>query len=283
MTTETVETKKSTIRELGPTLPLGVVGPSGARGREIGVRPWRIKEEKELGRLRAKHSDANINLSKYISIVVSTMCTRLGGADFESVADPLHKQIAVSSMLVPDVFYAYIWLRIQAIGPELVLNMKCPKCRSEFKYEADLLSTEVVVPENPDKVSWTYKLQTPISLRGKQVSNLHLGPMPWASLENAQTFSNDLASGRAAAILGSVRRLGDDEHETVLAPDELDEMTKRDFEALSDEINERHLGPVMAVEVVCPMQRCDFTWHTPLDWGYDSFFSNSSVSRAKKS
>ena len=115
--TEVEKTQKSvytqTIQERGPVLPLGIADSGGNYHQDISVKPWRMKEERELGELRDQNKDAN--LAKYVSMVLSTMCTRLGPHDFTNMEFD-HKRLVISQMFMADVFYAYVWLRIQALG-----------------------------------------------------------------------------------------------------------------------------------------------------------------------
>lgn len=268
---------KTTQAELGNMLPIGVVSASGARGRVFAMRPWRLKEERELGKLRAQHADAL--LTQYISMILATMCQTIGGQDMEKLGDMDARKLFVSQMFVPDVFYTYLSLRIAAIGPELALTLKCPRCNTEIpKFMADLTSTEVwKLPDGSvDLANWDYKFMDPIQLRGKTVTGLRLGPARWSSLEEADIAKGDSGTAKAVSILGSARGFLGDPQDVALAPHELDEMTKRDVEGLVAMINDKGLGPVMAVDVKCKRDRCQRNFLAPIDWGYDSFFSTSS-------
>ncbi|MGD9749381.1 MAG: hypothetical protein AB7W59_00135 [Acidimicrobiia bacterium] len=279
--TEAAENKdthliKTTQAALGTSLPVGVVSASGQRSRDFAIRPWRLKEEKELGKLRAQHGDAT--LTQYVSMILATMCTKLGGVDLESLGDVTKRRLFVSTMYVADVFYTYLTLRINAIGPEMSLKLKCPKCGHDFDFMADLTTTEIWQLKDGDlsAAEWTFKFKDPIQLRSKTVTGLRLGPARWSSMEDADVAKGDMGTAKAVAIIGSTIGFLDDSTSIVLAPHELDEMSKRDVEALLNEINDHGLGPVMSVEAKCKRERCGREFMAPIDWGYDSFFSISS-------
>lgn len=265
---------KTTQAALGTALPVGVAGGSGARARDLALRPWRLKEERELGKLRAQHSEAS--LTQYVSMIIATMCSRLGALDLDKVTDLNQRRVFVSQMYTADVFYTYLTLRIHAIGPEMSLKLKCPHCRHEFDFMADLSTTEVWQLADGHNGEWVYKLMDPFQARGKTVTGFRLGPSRWASMEDADVAKGDMGSLKAVAILGSVKGFADDPNDIVMLQQEMDEMSKRDVEKLVTEINDRGLGPVMSVEAKCTRERCQRTFHAPIDWGYDSFFSTSS-------
>jgi hypothetical protein len=272
---QTEKHTKTDIAKYGPTLPMGVAGPTGVPAREIVVRPWRLKEEKELGKLRAQNQDAT--LTQYVTMVLATMCSKLGAVDFDTVKDFAARRLVISQMFVPDVFYAYIWLRIHAIGHELDLKLKCPYCRHEDKITADLRTTEVWVPKDPKAAEWECTLKHPLQLRGKTVTGFRMGPQRWSALETADIASGDTGAMKALTILGSVRGFLGDPMDIPLAPHELDELTKQDVERLVAALDDNMVGPVMSVEAKCVKERCGKTWNAPIDWGYDRFFSTSST------
>lgn len=271
--------RKSTIQAMGASLPIGTVGTTGGKAiKDFTLRPWRMAEEKELGRLRAQHQDAT--LTQYVSMVLATMCMRLGAFGIESMKSFAEKRLAVSQMYMADVYYAYVWLRIQAMGPELALKLKCPFCRTDFNFTGDLNSTEVYVPtaDGDKALEWEFKLSQPVSLRGKQVAGFRMGQPRWSALDTADVAQGDSGAGKALVINGSIRGFIGDDTEVVLAPDELDQvLVKRDLERLVVAIDKHMLGPVMSIEAECTAERCKKTWNAPIDWGYDRFFSVSST------
>jgi len=183
---QAAETKKTgpntstvTLKKLGAKLPLGILNGDGTYSGDIAVRPWRMKEERELGELRDSHRDGNV--AQYVGMVLATMCTKLGPHNFEGMKFE-ERRIIVGQMYMGDVFYAYIWLRIQAMGHQLNMNLTCPNCERKFPFVADLESTEVIAADNLKDAKWEYKLHTPIKLRDTMVKSLLIGPARWNGL-----------------------------------------------------------------------------------------------------
>lgn len=262
-----------TIKDLGPMLPLGLAA-GDTYHKEFGVKPWRLKEERELGALRDAHNDATI--FQYVGMVMATMLTHLGPHDFTQESMKFEqKRLLVGQLCMGDVFYMYIWLRIQALGPELGLNFKCPGCSKKIdNFDADLNSVEITTADNMAEASWEHHLYNPFQVRGKMVETLVIGPPRWNSLEMMP--GNGFGVAKPSVIRASVMGFGTKEEaeNVVITDSELDEMSKRDIETLIHEINSKAIGPNMAVEGNCP--HCDFAFKMPIDWGYDNFFAVSS-------
>lgn len=266
--------KKTTLGEQGPTLPLGVLGPDALYHKDLAVKPWRMKEERELGALRDANKDSN--MARYVSMILGSMCTKIGTHEFgdSAVADAA-KQLAIGQMFTPDVFYSYIWLRIQAMGPELVLSLKCPKCPHKIdNYVANLASVEVNVVEKLADACWEYKLQHPVNVRSAEVTHFVLGPTRWNALEMMK--GSGVGAAKPAMIKASIHAIGTLEanKEMVLTEGDLDELTKRDIEAMTRLIDKHSIGPNMSIEGKCPA--CSHEFRMAIDWGYDSFFGDSS-------
>jgi len=261
------------MKDQGARLPLGVEGPDGSFRKDISVRPWRMKEERELGALRDQNKDANV--AQYVSMVLGSMCTRLGLHDFEQPQMKLQqKQLAVGQMFIGDVFYAYVHLRLQTLGPELLLNLTCPGCQNKIEnFAADLNTVEVQTCEKLADACWEYHLHSPITIRGKEVTDLVMGPARWNALEMLK--GGGIGTAKPAMIQASVHALGtiEDSHQAVITEAELDEMSKRDIEALTKLIDKHSIGPNMAVEGKCG--KCGRPFRLPIDWGYDGFFGDS--------
>lgn len=258
--------KNPTLKELGPSLPLGIPDGAGKLHKDIAWKPWRMTEERELSE---KVGDKSLNMGQHVAYVLATMCTRLGPHDFNAM-EFVNRLLVVSQMSMGDVFYAYMWLRVQAIGPDLVLNLKLPK--GEARFTADLTSTEIVTAETQEQACFTYDLTTPIAIRGKPVQQFKLGPIKWGSTENVK--QNDYAN---KALLKSLTLrsaiIGADSFEQLTLTDaDLNELTKRDFEAMHSLMDARNIGPVMIVEDTYDGQ----PFKVGIDWRYDNFFAVSS-------
>lgn len=275
MTDESFKTKKTTLAELGPNLPIGLRSPSGSYETRLSARRWTLKEEKQLARFKAEES----TYTKYVSTVLGTMLSRIGPANFDEVTDIYARKVAVGQMYMADVFYAYVWLRIQAIGPELVVPVKCRKCNTEFNFTGDLNTTEVIIPADKEKVEWEFFLRDPIQVRSKTVSGFRIGQQIWARVESTDASDGD----KASIIMNSVRGFVGDldpngkPYDLDISSNELDELSKYDLEKLSRELNNKFLGANMTLDVTCVSEKCANMWVVPLNWMYDSFFAVSSA------
>ncbi len=268
-----------TLKEQGPRLPLGIVdAQTGNFTRDIAIRRWRMAEERALGELRDRKRDSNV--SQFVGAVLSVMCTRLGPHNFETMKEA-ERELAISQMYIGDVFYTYLWLRVQTLGPQLGLNLTCPACRHKHPMTVDLETTEISCAGTPESATWTYDLMEPFNTRQRPIETLTLGPARWNALETMGGNSGlNTGAAKASIIAGSIVNVAnwttkEGVPETIMLADtELDEMGKRDVERLTREIDERALGPDMSIEGACP--RCRYQYRMAMDWGYDSFFGDSS-------
>lgn len=257
---------KTTIAQRGAVLPLG----SESGGRSVAVRDWRMREERELGALRKENENAN--MAKYVAIVLGHMCTSLGGNDFVKETDPVRKHLSISMMWVPDVFYAYIYLRIKAMSEKLKVKLKSPYGGEPFDWTADLTTTEVACCEKLADAQWLYQLEYPFELRGKKVTQLLFGPQKWNALENLASNVN-IGAAKALVVISSlhgVPELGDN---VLIDESELDDMAKPDIERIAGYINDYGIGADMTMEAKDHAGR---PFNAVLDWTYDSFFGSSS-------
>jgi hypothetical protein len=271
-------TTKTTLAERGPLLPIGILGHDGKRHQDIAVRPWRMKEERALGRRREQNTEAGDNFGKYVSVVLSMMCTKLGTNDWSEMKtdNTSDRELVVSQMWMPDVFYAYCWLRLASLKPTIPMTLISPHAPgTKFDFEADIRTLEVVVPSSLDACMWEYTLNDPITLRSKRVTKLVLGPQRWSTVERIDDTS--MGTAKATVIASSIHQLpgafvdaGGRPVDVMILDDELDEMSKLDLETLTDEINKRGVGPILKVDAVCPKTKKPF--EAAIDWRFDRFF-----------
>lgn len=265
-----LEAKVITLKELGPNLPLGI--PKGeAFARDVAVRPWRYKEEKELGALREE--DQSQSVAQYVTTILAVMCTSLGGHNFEQMK-PIERRVIISQMWMGDVFYAYMWLRIQALGNILPVTLVCRTCNHEFPFDANLETTEVRIAESMEAVNWEYKLYTPITIRGEKVKAFKMGPARWGAMETLGDAAMDTGKAKGAIIAGSICGIVGDDTPMVVTESELEELVKLDIETLTKKLDDSAIGPNMSIE--CSCKRCRRTLIQAISWGYDNFFGISS-------
>lgn len=268
---------KTTVGDYGERLPVGIL-KDGILHKDISIKRWNTKGERELGAKVA--SDASI--AEYVSVIVANMCTHLGPHNMDELDDG-EKSLIVSTMYMADVFYAYTLIRIKAMGPRLRTMIKCPRpgCSVEFPYVGDLNTTDVVAVENIDDILWTYNLEEPIEIRKKTVTKFQMAYPKWTIMQEQRGNTNE-GEVKAHTILGAVVGLEDEETPVILTINEIDELSKIDYEGILEGINENYLGPKMAIEGECTKEVCTrfkrggekFVF--PIDWSYKNFFGSSS-------
>lgn len=269
------ETKRMTLAELGPRLPLGVVAGDGTVRKDLACKPWRGLEEREVGKMKAGSKE------DFVTKLLAYMYTTVGPHDFTTLKEE-EKRIIISSMFMGDVLYMYVWLRVQCIDKSLKMDLTCPRCPdgNEIPYDANLETIEVRTAENLEQVKWSYDLKIPFEIRGKEAKTLELAPTRWQTMEasiKAAIEAGDVNLGGAKMdiIQGCVRKIGGWD-EMVLVERDYDFMMKKDIERLTARIDEHEVGPDMSIKENCP--RCKRSFITSLDWGYESFFGDSSPS-----
>lgn len=258
---------KQTLGERGFLMPVGIVGSDTRLNKGFAFRPWRMKEERALGALRDQN---RMNVAQFVSIVLGTMLTRLGPHDFESMTLE-QRRVHVGQMFLPDVYYTYMRLRLEALGPELKVQMPCPRCGKDFSMGADLSTTEVSYLDDLTDFSVDYTLKRPFVVRGQEVCRILFGLPRWNALESVQGGSMNTGEAKSALILGSIKAI--EGMDALLAPHELDDLSKLDLETILRLLDDGQPGPVMSLEAVCP--HCQSKFDQSLDWGYDSFFGVS--------
>jgi len=193
--------------------------------------------------------------------------------------EPLpERRVVISMMTMPDVLYAYAWLRRESVGSEVKFDPRCPGCGHDFVFVADLDSMEVKVVSELKLALWEYELKVPITIRNKEVKKLTFGPARWNAVEalgNTGISELDVGATKSGIILGSIHSV-DGIGEMPLAEHELNDMVKYDIERLSFLVDEKAIGPDLSLEGECPRQRCGRKFKMPIPWTTDDFFAVSS-------
>lgn len=269
--------KIMTLGERGPVLPLGIADPSGALHRDLEFRRWTGAVMRDLGKKRGEGRE--LSMSEHVGLVLSVLATRIGPHDFTTLSRKEQK-LVISQMHMGDVFYAYCYARVQALGPQIVLDMACPVCRTEFKFEGDLNQLTLSVAEKIEDARWEYELRDPVEIRGAMVTRLAMGPALWHHVETAQVVNGaDIEGGKLAMVAGSIRGAVGRE-QFPLTSREIDEFSGSDIEGIVGELDEHHIGPDMRVETACPNRICRTKLNQPINWAYHYFFGPSSRSRS---
>lgn len=268
---DSLKTAKTTLKKQGAVLPLGFPDGNGGYARDIALRPWRMAEEKELGKLRSENENAS--MGQFVTMILATMCTKIGHHNLDAMKFA-ERQVVISQMFMGDVFYAYMWLRAQNLGAILELELICPFCKTKHPFDADLETTEVVVADSIEAASWEQALKFPFEIRGEKVTGLKMAPPRWATMEAIGDTGADSGSAKSGIIAGSVCGFTGKDTPVSITEGELNEMMKYDIEMLTRGVEDYDMGPNMAVDVKCP--RCKREAVHPMNWGYDNFFGISS-------
>ena len=266
--------KSSTLEEYGPRLCIGVADPAGDLQKAMETRTWRMKEERELGRLRDQQAEeGGANMAAYISMVLASLCPGLAG---KTMTASDMDRVTIGAMFMPDVFHAYCWLRFKTLGRHLPMKLKSPYTKKEFEWTADLGTVIIRSVEKVEDAFWKYELENPIEIRGKTVRSMLLGPPRWNSIEMLDPGTGQ-GMAKSEIIHASIYECPDvQEGPVALSPSELDNMTKPDIESLAKGINDNGIGPRMVLDVEDPTLSTKRTFEAPLDWSWDSFFGSSS-------
>lgn len=259
------------LKDLGPQLPLGVLCEDGSYDKTIEVKRWTAREELELGELREENKDSS--MPKYITMVLASMCTRIGPWDFEKMK-PVEKHLKISQMFAGDVLYLYCWLRYKSLGGELVMKLTCPNCDKDFDYNFDIENIEVKCGNMLEEFQWEYKLRDPFKIRDKKNSGFLMGPHRWNALETLGSVSSpNTGEVKLKVIHSNIQHLLDSPEVKIISEKELLDLTKIDLETLITRIDNDRLGPDMSFETKC---KCRRKFTRSIKWEFDDFFGVSS-------
>lgn len=258
------------LKDQGPNLPVGIV-VNGKRVRPFRARPFRLKEEKELSKL--KNEAKGMTIGKFVAEVISRMYATIGPHNLDSMK-PAERLLTVCQLTMADVLYLYLYLRYEALGHDepVVMKITCPACRVDYKWYGELGTMQVrVVPDDSLDLKRQCSLRDGIEIKGQPRKVVTLQPILWSAFLN-KSFNGPQHESDAVrgAICGAE---GVDQNPLVLTDKEMDELTKRDLNELVRDIDEHSPGPSLRIEPECPA--CQYKALMVLDWGWETFFSPS--------
>lgn len=269
---------KTTIGEYGDKLPIGILDRDGRLHKDIVCKPWKTRDERVLGQKIAPDA----GMIEHVPLVVANMCSRIGPHDMDAIPDA-EKSVIMSTMYMADVFYAYTLLRTKTMGHRLQLTVQCPRnsCGVTFPYVGDLRTTEVMAVEDIDSILRRVDLKDPITIRKKTVTHFMLSAPKWSVMDQGKGSMNE-ADIKAYVLQGTIVGLNNEEEPVSLTLNEIDELSKPDFEDLQENINQNFFGPKMGLEGKCTPDVCTrfkqggIDFKLPIDWTYRNFFGGSS-------
>lgn len=270
-----------TLKEQGPFLPVGYPG-SGTRIRPFHLRPFRLKEERELASYRDKGK--GMSIGKFVAGVMTRMVATVGPHSFDSMKEP-ERLLAISDLSMADVLYMYMWLRYEALGEEspIVMKLGCPKCKADIDFNADLGTLEVrVVPDHVTTLRRELKLRDGFKIKGHHVDVVELEPIKWGTFLKPEFNTANSGDREMETIRSSiVGAKGVKMSPLVIHDYEMDELTKYDVNLLTNDIEEHTPGPQMVVEPEC--SACGGESRQMINWqDFSGFFSMSSRPAKRK-
>jgi hypothetical protein len=260
---------------LGRFLPIGVL--HGAQlHRGFALRPFRMKEERELENIKARNP--GISMADFVASVMAHMFTSVGPwTNFASLTEA-ERRLIVSQMYLADVMYAYIQLRIEAIGTDIGFDLKCPACRKRWRWTADLSQTDVVVAEGgPASLTWLHELRDGLTTPKGEVRSLVLQPPRWHAMSGVRTRVDESPNEgdlKLQLIASGIRQAGD-HADLPITIDILEGLSKYDLERLSRSIDADTPGADLELESKCP--NCGTEFSHALNWSWGFFFGGSSL------
>lgn len=270
--------KDTTLGLYGYNLPIGIeLGTPPSLQKDFSFRPFRLIEERLIEEdLKKKKGGAHP--AQAVLTTLKIMLTRFAGIDFNTASEK-EKMSVLSSAYMTDILFAYLTLRVEALGEELEAPCKCPSCSTEWRWSADLRDLEVKVSDSVP--TFEFELRSPIRLGEKEVQRVRLYPPSWSTLVSMKTGSD--SSLKRGILLSSMREvfLDGDWVRRPLPPQVLDQLTKRDSELLIKVIDTEFPSIDLSIETECPS--CSHKGVETIQWSHSFIFGSSSLPMTKRS
>ena len=204
---------KTTIGELGPSLPMGVVvGNPPSLERQFDTKEYYWEEEQELNKIRSKKDGPGQHPGKTVTEVLNFMLTAWGGnKDFQDT-NAKNRRHAIDSAFMTDVLYGYVHLRIQALGSIYASEVNCAACGHDWTWRTDLNGAEVTVPEKAEDLDKKYKLIKPVKFGDKIYDTVHLKPPPWSAVSQHPMGRSNAGQVKANLMTSAIRGLSNSCH-----------------------------------------------------------------------
>ena len=273
---------ESTIRDLGHACPIGVPeGKPPILAKDFDFRSFSMEEELELDKVRSKKGGPGDHPGKVVEHVMAYMLTKWGGDSQFAQKSEKHRLQAIRSAYMTDVLYAYVCLRVDAMGPVLALQVTCPKtnCQHQWNWRTDLEELEVQVADRVEQVdAIPYKLRKPLPYGESKYDSLLLSPPTWGALSGVSQRGGT-GSIKARLIQSCARKAFSEANPELpeIYPGEslLRKMHKRDVEEIASFLDSSFPSVDLTAEIQCPA--CDTEFTHSIQWNWDFFFSSSSL------
>ena len=289
-TEETKPYEASTLGDYGYALPIGVVtGNPPTLEKGFAFRPYRMKEQLEIDKIRSQKGGAGDHPGKVVAEVLAFMLTEWGGrTDFQTVQQK-HRVLQIEQGFMEDVLYAWICLRIEALGEYIGIDIKCLNrmCGrfDEYPFRADLRKLPVTVT-NKLVEPHHFKLRHPITWGKKDWDTLNLLPPRWGACclirAGDVVGDTDVKYQLAISAVQSMHASSDPEDVKPVTGAALEQIHFIDTERLVKVIQGTKGDGIFPhgdyrLHLECP--DCHTGPTTTLTWSYDFFFDASSLPR----
>lgn len=253
---------ETTFGERGNLLPSG-----DQPSRSFAFMPWRTRDEKIVCGVRDK--DRAITPAGFAGVVMAHFLTDFAGHNFAGLTMP-ERRLQIARSYAGDIFSVWFQLRREAMGEDLDIQLACGSCRYEFTLGVDLSTVTVKCAEDGADLRRKVPLRDGFDWKGETATAVTLEPLRWGFYEsiNASLNTGEIKARAAARAIVEVNG------KPLAAPlpeSALDDLSKRDFEAITATLDSENLGPDLAVQEYCP--KCGSKVLRQIPWMYDSFFS----------
>jgi len=270
--------RNTTLKELGPNFPVIQYDSEGKpiMKRGFTFNEWDMEMEETLSKMKGQADSTG----KFVNDMMGTMFADFCGIDFQSLDDAT-RRLRINQLEFPNVMYAYIYLRVEELGPLMKVDVGCPACgklNKNFTFNLEDMDVRVKDKNHPRTV--LYELKRPIILEDKKtITGLTLDVGKWDAMEraDAEVRVNSAKMKRLlfeSAIAGASNAEGPIE-DFVDMQTVIKKLKKADIELCMAKLVENNAGPLMATSGKC--QFCKTEFYKELDWRFDYFFDSSSL------
>lgn len=256
------------LSELGNNLPIEVVDKPS---QEFTFRNWTMKEEKEIAGLKKKKR----TMGKFVPAVLSHMLLTLNGESFEDL-NKNQKILALSQASIPNMMYLWVYLRIEALGDIVQMDVDCPKCEQTNKNSKfSLYQMDINVKKKDDPQTVKYNLIKPFNYGNEKVESLMISVTKWNAMQKAnEKVSTNEGLMEELMFEHSIIEIND-KKEFFEKKQLIQNLSKRDIAGLSKAITDHNGGPSVNLTNNCEF--CGEKYFQLINWNYDHFFGISSL------
>lgn len=277
--------KRTTIRELGQQLPIGIPLEDGTLVKSFELRPFKARVDRHLEIWREANANKSISyvVTQYVAMILKSIGERAyalgkdGSPSDETAFD-------ITQLFFADVMYIYVWSRINELDSFIVKPIRCPVCRTITQgARFDLFDADVNVVEEIAELEQWIDLRKGFKLRKEErtAKRVKLHPVKWAVMHHEGVTGGSMGKAGYVQLQHSI--VGIDGFEGAYTPteSEIDDLHKVDMLMLDRESNRVSAGLDMRTSIKCPgkpkeeEKECGFEITDALDWTFDNFFGSS--------